>query len=79
VILQDLAPVLAQALPPPAESGVELILYDFWTPQPVLGARAYYMRNILHDYPDGKCVSMLRNIMAAMGPESVILIDEMIW
>ena len=42
------------------------------------GASCYYMRNILHDYPDDRCVTLLRKTMAAMSKDSVILIDEMI-
>lgn len=42
------------------------------------GARAYYMRNIMHDYPDAKCIQILQNTKAAMTAESVILIDEMV-
>jgi demethylsterigmatocystin 6-O-methyltransferase len=78
VILQDLPAVLAQALPPLKENGIELMPSDFWTEQPIKGARAYYMRKIMHDYPDEKCVAILKNITAAMGQESVILIDEII-
>ena len=43
-----------------------------------IGARAYYMRNVMHDYPDVKCKQILRLIMDAMDKDSVILIDEMI-
>jgi len=42
------------------------------------GARAYYLRNILHDWPDEKCVQVLRNLIPAMSKDSTILIDEMI-
>ena len=42
-----------------------------------LGARFYYLRNILHDYPDQQAVTILDHIKAALGPESEILIDEM--
>lgn len=42
------------------------------------GARAYYLRTIFHDYPDSKCLAILKNTMDAMGPESVILIDDII-
>lgn len=42
------------------------------------GARAYYFRNVLHDWPDDKCVEILRNIKPAMAAESRILVDEMI-
>ncbi|KAL9105649.1 MAG: hypothetical protein Q9187_008674, partial [Circinaria calcarea] len=66
---------IQQAIP---TDGVEVMPYDFWTPQPIKGARAYYMRNIMHDYPDEKCIAILHNIMAAMDKDSVILIDDMI-
>lgn len=43
-----------------------------------LGARIYYMRNIIHDYPDDKAVIILKNTIAALAPDSVILIDDMV-
>lgn len=42
------------------------------------GARAYYMRNIMHDYADEKCRTILHNIIPAMDNDSYTLIDEMI-
>lgn len=42
------------------------------------GARAYYLRNILHDWPDNKCIEILQSIKAGMTSESKILIDEMV-
>ena len=42
------------------------------------GARVYYMRNVLHDWPDDKCVEILQNLKSAMTADSRILIDEMI-
>lgn len=91
VILQDTPQVIGQV--PPME-GIEPMIYDFWTPQPIkgmfrasyivlsltfsIGARAYYLRNILHDWPDDKCRLILQNIMSAMTKDSVIVIDEMV-
>ena len=43
-----------------------------------LGAKFYYLRGILHDFPDHKCRLILRQIIPAMGKESRILIDEMV-
>jgi demethylsterigmatocystin 6-O-methyltransferase len=43
-----------------------------------LGAKIYYMRNILHDFPDEKCITILKNTAAALAPGSVILLDEMV-
>ncbi|KAL9608903.1 MAG: hypothetical protein Q9167_006284 [Letrouitia subvulpina] len=75
VILQDLPVVIEQALP---LLGVEKMPHNFWTLQPVKGAKAYYMRNVLHDYPDDKCVTILQNTSGAMGEDSQLLIDEMV-
>ncbi|KAK0511298.1 hypothetical protein JMJ35_005871 [Cladonia borealis] len=75
VINEDLPPVIAQAIPC---DGVEHMVYNFMTPQPVKGARAYYMRNVMHDYPDEKCAIILRQIMDVMDKHSVILIDDMV-
>ncbi|KAK1142382.1 hypothetical protein N8T08_007934 [Aspergillus melleus] len=57
---------------------VERLAHDFWTPQPVTGATFYYMRNVLHEYPDAQCVKLLQLQLAAMGPDSVLLVDELI-
>jgi demethylsterigmatocystin 6-O-methyltransferase len=42
------------------------------------GARFYYLRAVLHDWPDAKCQEILRNIIPAMGEDSRILLDEMV-
>lgn len=36
------------------------------------------MRNIMHDYPDDKCIAILHQLRSAMTPDSVVLIDEMV-
>lgn len=75
IIYQDLPPVIPHGLKIP---GVEPMVHDFWQEQPVKGARIYYFRNILHDYPDDKCVALLKLTTAAMTEQSVIFIDELI-
>ncbi|KAM5467371.1 putative demethylsterigmatocystin 6-O-methyltransferase [Microsporum audouinii] len=75
VILQDLPHSIAKALPTP---GVENMEHDFFQPQPIKDAKFYYLRAILHDHPPHKARNILEQTKAAMGPESVILIDEMI-
>ena len=43
----------------------------------LIGAKAYYLHHILHDWPDEACRKILRNQMAAMKPGySMILIDD---
>jgi len=75
VILQDRPETLLHALP---TKGVEALEHDFFKPQPIKGAKFYYMRNILHDWPDDKCVDILSQLSGAMGPDSFLLIDEMV-
>lgn len=55
---------------------VEPIVHDFFQPQPVKAAKAYYMRNIMHDWPDSKCIEILEHLRNAMAQDSIILIDE---
>lgn len=75
VILEDLGPVVSNALPHPR---VEHLAHDFWMPQPITGAKFYFIRNVLHDYPDEQCIKLLRLQREAMGPDSVLLIDELV-
>ena len=58
--------------------------YSRITPSPIdikmnpQGAKFYYLRRILHDYPDSKSIQILKNLHAAMVHDSQILIDEMV-
>lgn len=75
LVLQDLPQVIGQIRELDAE--ILRMEYDFHTPQPVRGARAYFMHSTLHDWPDDVCGSILRNITAAMKPGySRLLINE---
>jgi hypothetical protein len=75
VILQDLPHSIANALPSP---GVENLQHDLFQPQPIKGAKFYFMRGVLHDHPAHQARKILEQTKAAMGPGSVLLIDEMI-
>ncbi|KAL6721636.1 hypothetical protein ACLMJK_000740 [Lecanora helva] len=53
--------------------------HDFFTKQPVKGARAYYLRYIFHDWPDQDCITIMKHTAAAMTPGySKLLIFEWI-
>jgi demethylsterigmatocystin 6-O-methyltransferase len=43
-----------------------------------LGAKFYYLRQILHDWPDALCVKILQNLRSALASDSKILIDEIV-
>ncbi|KAI1178298.1 S-adenosyl-L-methionine-dependent methyltransferase [Nemania sp. FL0916] len=76
VVLQDLKETIVNI--PPQFEGFEKMEHNFFTPQPVKAARFYYLRNILHDWPDDKCIEILKQFIPAFGSESQILIDEMV-
>ncbi|KAF4449246.1 O-methyl transferase B [Fusarium albosuccineum] len=75
VILQDLSYNMDRALATP---GVENMAHNFFEPQPVLGAKFYYLRECLHNHPDHKVRQILRHIKTAMTSDSVLLLDELV-
>ena len=76
LVVQDLQAVVdcieAGSLP----KGVEAMGYDFFTEQPVKGAKAYLLRAVLHDWPDKQAREILGRIREAMGNDSVLLVNE---
>lgn len=40
--------------------------YDFFTPQPLDGARTYFFHAVPHDWPDEECVRIFENVKGAM-------------
>ncbi|KAJ5770121.1 uncharacterized protein N7511_002172 [Penicillium nucicola] len=77
LVLQDLPDVIAQAKTMQLSSSIEAVEHDFFTKQPVKGARAYFMHSVLHDWTDDKCREILTNLVAAMEPGySKVLINE---
>ncbi|KAH0424693.1 hypothetical protein CcaCcLH18_11415 [Colletotrichum camelliae] len=63
--LEDVESVVKKAELP---SGVNKVAYDFFTPQPVQGARAYLMHSILHDWSDEPARKILEMQKDAMTP-----------
>ena len=59
-ILQDTKP--ATKVLEGKEASFRIMVYNFFTPQPVVGARWYHLRRILHDWPDMKCREILENV-----------------
>jgi demethylsterigmatocystin 6-O-methyltransferase len=79
VVLQDLPGTIAVADQDTLKKlHIESQAHDFMTPEPVTGAKVYYMRNILHDWPDATCMIILKHLRAAMSDDSVIMIDEIV-
>ncbi|KAF1952680.1 S-adenosyl-L-methionine-dependent methyltransferase [Byssothecium circinans] len=61
MVLQDLPSTIEQV-----QSGheFEVMAHDFFTSQPIHGARVYYLRSILHDWDDAKILKVLINEFA---------------
>ncbi|KAF5681383.1 O-methyltransferase B [Fusarium denticulatum] len=75
LILQDLPVVIDQITS--LDNKIERMKYDFYTEQPIKGARAYYMHSVLHDWSDETCLKILSQVKAAMKPGySKLLINE---
>lgn len=75
VVVQDIPQTLAAAQP---AEGVEFVEHNFFEPQPIHGAKFYYLRHVLHDWPDQHCIEILQQIIPALGPQSRILVDEVV-
>ncbi|MCJ1397469.1 hypothetical protein MMC11_000662 [Xylographa trunciseda] len=75
VILQDLPQTIEKAMQTP---GVETMAHSFFTPQPVQGAKFYFLRGVLHNWNDEKVTEILRNIVPAMSDQSLLLIDDLV-
>ena len=81
LVLEETAEVILQVedLNPDLASSAELLAHDFFAPQPasVAGARAYFLRLVLHDWSDEKCRVILKHILEVMKPGySKLLINE---
>ncbi|KAJ6007775.1 hypothetical protein N7540_011751 [Penicillium herquei] len=73
LILQDLPHVIEAGDIP---AGIESQGHNFFDEQPIKDAKTYYLRNVLHDWPDKQVVEILARLRDAMGPESLLLIEE---
>jgi demethylsterigmatocystin 6-O-methyltransferase len=61
-----------------AKEGLQRIPYDFFTPQPLKGAKVFYLRNILHNWSDANCKIILEQLREALAADSVILVDDVV-
>jgi hypothetical protein len=79
MILQDLPEVIEDArVPGTLMPRIETMASDFFKPQPVKAAKAYFMRRIMHDWDDEAAKSILRNIVPSMSADSKVLINDLV-
>ncbi|MCJ1392558.1 hypothetical protein MMC18_005426 [Xylographa bjoerkii] len=75
LILQDLPGTISNLTR--LKEGIRAMSHDFFLPQPVKGARAYFTHFVMHNWPDEKCRVILRNLISAMKPGySKIILNE---
>lgn len=58
------------------EKRIDFVPLDFFKDIPVKGQNVYYVRHVIHNWPDAEALVILKNIRQAMSPESRLLIHE---
>ncbi|KPI43781.1 Demethylsterigmatocystin 6-O-methyltransferase [Cyphellophora attinorum] len=75
LVLQDLPETIEEISG--LHKSIEKVAYNFFTPQPVQGARAYFMQDIFHNWPTSVAQMILQNTAQALTPGySKLLISE---
>lgn len=75
LVVQDLQSVIGD-IKDPLPEGVEAMAHNMFDPQPVKCAKAYYLRTVLHDWPDKQAVEILKRVHEAMAEDSILLVNE---
>ncbi|KAF8128344.1 S-adenosyl-L-methionine-dependent methyltransferase [Boletus edulis] len=55
---------------------VAFVSLNFFEESPVQGQDVYYLRNIIHDWPDSEATVIMRSVRSAMAPHSRLLIHD---
>ncbi|QGA12963.1 hypothetical protein EYB26_000608 [Talaromyces marneffei] len=75
LVVQDL-PRVIESIDGALPDGITAIGHDMFEPQSIRGAKAYYLRTVLHDWPDKQALEALARIREAMVEDSILLIHE---
>lgn len=81
LVLQDLPKAIeaARAVGELKKMDIEAFEHDFFTPEDIYGSRVYYLKMVLHDWPDEHCKQILSNLRPALKQgHSRILLNEII-
>lgn len=79
VVVQDVPDIVAEGrniIQQEPGCAVTFQDHDFFKPQPVKDADAYFLRMILHDWPDEFCLDILRNLVPALKRGTRIIIND---
>lgn len=67
LVVQDLPEVTTtHGLKEQLDPRITRMSYDFFTPQPLQGARAYFFHAVPHDWQDKECARIIENVKGAM-------------
>ena len=66
LLVQDLPEVVANVKQ--TDVSVRFMGHDFFSQQPIQGARAYFLHSVLHDWPDSLAQQILQNLKGAFTP-----------
>ncbi|KAH7066722.1 S-adenosyl-L-methionine-dependent methyltransferase, partial [Paraphoma chrysanthemicola] len=61
LVLQDQPEVIEMEIEG-LDPRIKRMAYDFFTPQPEVGSRAYFFHAVPHDWPDADCVRMIEQV-----------------
>jgi hypothetical protein len=64
LVLQDTPEVVGMEIEG-LDPRIKRMGYDFFTPQPVVGSRAYFFHAVPHDWPNADCVRMFEQVKKA--------------
>ncbi|KAI9148768.1 O-methyltransferase sol2 [Paramyrothecium foliicola] len=85
-VVQDVNTVMLEQGPkrpefPQVQDRVSFMQYSFYEPQPITDAGLFFLRQVLHNYPDDVCVKIFKSFVPALergGPDTSLLINDML-
>lgn len=79
LIVQDLPEVITTHSTEKLDSRIRKMAHDFFQPQPIAGARAYFFHAVSHDWPNADVARMFAEVKKVMTPGySKLLIYEVV-
>ncbi|KAL4977052.1 S-adenosyl-L-methionine-dependent methyltransferase [Aspergillus desertorum] len=75
LILEDL-PQVIDDIKEPLPENVSAIKHSMFEPQPTRDAKVYYMRRVLHDWPNKQALMALSRTREAMAEDSMLIIHD---
>ncbi|KAK8000937.1 O-methyltransferase [Apiospora marii] len=64
--VEDLPEVVSTHAHEELDPRIRRVAHDFFTPQPIVGSRAYFLHAVPHDWPDADCLRIFGHTRAAM-------------